>query len=121
MGTKDFNRPKVLSDGPEIVKQFDGLVKAHFMETILPLKGNLVKPGSFSGLYNGQSTWEQGESSRGRPRWVAQSSVSAAAPASATVDSELLVTTAVPARATRGFYFGFSGVERTNRRLREDT
>ena len=50
MGKKDFSWPKVLSGGPEIVKQSDGLVKAHSVETILPLKGNFVKPRSFSEL-----------------------------------------------------------------------
>ena len=85
------------------------------METILPLKGNFVKPRSFSELYDGQSTWGQGESSCGRPRWVTRS------PASATVVSRSPVTTTVPARATGGSYFGFSGMEGTNRRLKEDT
>ena len=121
MGTKDFSWPKALSDGPELINQSGGLVKAHPVEIVSPLKGTLVNPVPVFESYDGQITWVQGESLRGRSRLVSRSSVSTAAPASATEAFVSSVTTVALASAMEGSSFGFSGVEESNRRLKEET
>ena len=121
MGTKDFNWPKVLSGKPELINQSGGLVKAHPIETVSSPKSNLVKPVSLKESYNGQSTWVQGESLRGRSRLVSESSMSIVAPMSATEVFGSSMITVAPASVMKGSNFGFSGMEVTNWRLREET
>ena len=120
MGTKDFSWPKALSDGPELINQSGGLVKAHPVEIVSPLKGTLVNPVPVFESYDGQIMWVQGESLRGRSRLVSGLSVSTAAPASATEAFVSSVTTVALASVMEAS-FGFSGVEESNRRLKEET
>ena len=121
MGTKDFSWPKALSDGPELINQSGGLVKAHPVEIVSPLKGTLVNPVPVFESYDGQITWVQGESLRGRSRLVSGSSMSTVALMSATEVFGSSMTTVAPASVMKGSNFGFSGMEVTNWRLREET
>ena len=121
LGAKDVSWPKVSSGGPEILNQFGELVKAHPVDTSLVLKGTLVKPGPFKASFDGQSSWAEGENSRGIPETVSGSPVPATVPVSSTEGFGSPVTSAVPASATEGSNLGFSGVEVRNRRLRDVT
>ncbi|XP_065615874.1 uncharacterized protein LOC136061702 [Quercus suber] len=121
LGAKDVSWPKMSSGGPEHFNQSGGLVKAHPVDTTLALKGTLDKPGTLKASFDSQSSWAKGESSRGISEVVSGSPVPAAMLASSTEGSGSPVTTAAPASATEGFDIGFSGVEVTNRRLRDVT
>ena len=81
----------------------------------------MAKPISLKESYDGQSMWVQGESPKGRLKLVSGSPVSTAASTSVTEVFGSLVTTVVSTSAMKGSNFGFSGVEVTNWRLKEET
>ena len=93
-----FSWPRVLSGGPELIIQSDGLAKAQPVESF---KGTLDKPGFVKKPHDGQGTWVQGESSSSSAMLVARPPVSVAMPAWAKVVSgSPAVSAALPTRAT---------------------
>ena len=61
MGINEFSWPKALSGRPELINQSGGLAKAQPVETILSLKGTLVKPGSLKESHDGEAMGTRGE------------------------------------------------------------
>ena len=140
LGAKEFKWPKVLSGGPEITKQSDGLVKAQLVAIVSSLnEGTLVKPNSFKGCSVSQSSWVIGESLRGRTMGdsrslviavVLESKVCASAPNGDPIQVASMVSLPVRlegdhldkvASATEVSKLGFIGMEVTNRRKRDTT
>ena len=98
MDKNEFSWPKVLSGGPELIIQSDGLAKAQLVES---LKGTLDKPGSVKKPHDGHGTWVQGESSSISAMLVVGPSVLAATPVWAKVVSGLPTVSATSSvRAT---------------------
>ena len=107
LDAKDFNWPKDVSGGLEIIKHSGGLAQAQPMDTVSPLKGTLVKPVAFKDSFEGPASWAVGESSRGSLRKVPGSPMPAVVPASTMEVSELTVTAVASASATWGPFLGF--------------
>ena len=117
LDAKNPRWPKEVSGKPEIFKHSGGLAQVQPVDSLSPLKGNLVKPVALKVSFEGQASWAIGESSRGSPRKCTGSSVPAAILASMREVSGSPVTTATPASATMGSFVGFSGTVVTNRRM----
>ena len=60
LDAKSFKWPKEASGRPEILKHSGGLAQAQPMDSLSPLKGNLVKPVAFKHSFKGQASWAIG-------------------------------------------------------------
>nr|POE83745.1 hypothetical protein CFP56_06069 [Quercus suber] len=121
LDAKNFSWPKEVSGRPEILKHFGGLAQAQPVDTLSPLKGNLVNPVALKDSFEGQVTWAVGESSRESQWKCIGSPVPATIPASTREVSKSPMTVAVPTSATVRSFVGFSGAVVTDRRIGDVT